>query len=62
MEKLLFYITKDGAWKLDFKDEIVAGSVITHGGEIVHAKVKELTNPTTSDGGGGVKPPSAGAT
>ena len=26
MEKLLFYITKDGAWKLDFKDEIVAGS------------------------------------
>jgi NAD(P) transhydrogenase subunit alpha len=42
MEKLLVYITKDGAWKIDFKDEIVAGSVITHGGEIVHAKVKEL--------------------
>ncbi len=52
MEKLLFYITKDGAWKLDFKDEIVAGSVITHGGEIVHPKVKELLAPT---------PPSAGA-
>jgi H+-translocating NAD(P) transhydrogenase subunit alpha len=59
MEKLLFYITKDGAWKLDFKDEIVAGSVITHGGEIVHAKVKELVTPT-SDGGPKV-PPSAGA-
>jgi NAD(P) transhydrogenase subunit alpha len=42
MEKLFLYITKDGAWKLDFKDEIVAGSVITHQGEIVHAKVKEL--------------------
>jgi NAD(P) transhydrogenase subunit alpha len=42
MEKLLFYITKDGAWKLDFKDEIVAGSVITHEGAIVHPKVKEL--------------------
>jgi H+-translocating NAD(P) transhydrogenase subunit alpha len=41
MEKLLFYITKDGAWKLDFKDEIVAGSVITHGGEIVHKAVSE---------------------
>jgi len=41
MEKLLFYVTKDGSWKLDFKDEIVAGSVITHGGEIVHPKVKE---------------------
>jgi NAD(P) transhydrogenase subunit alpha len=52
MEKLLFYITKDGAWKLDFKDEIVAGSVITHGGEIVHPKVKELVAP---------KSPSAGA-
>ena len=25
MEKLLLHITKDGAWKLDFKDEIVAG-------------------------------------
>jgi NAD(P) transhydrogenase subunit alpha len=42
MEKLLLHVTKDGAWKLDFKDEIVAGAVITHGGEIVHAKVKEL--------------------
>jgi NAD(P) transhydrogenase subunit alpha len=41
MEKLLFYVTKDGAWKLDFKDEIVAGSVITHEGQIVHPKVKE---------------------
>ncbi len=45
MEKLLYYITKDGAWRLDFKDEIVAGSVITHGGEIVHPKVKELAEP-----------------
>jgi NAD(P) transhydrogenase subunit alpha len=42
MEKLLLYITKDGAWRLDFKDEIIAGSVITHAGEVVHAKVKEL--------------------
>jgi H+-translocating NAD(P) transhydrogenase subunit alpha len=42
MEKLLFHVTKDGAWKLDLKEEIVAGSVITHAGEIVHAKVKEL--------------------
>jgi len=45
MEKLLFYVTKDGAWKLDFKDEIVAGSVITHQGEIVHPKVKEAMEP-----------------
>ena len=61
MEKLLFYITKDGAWKLDFKDEIVAGSVITHGGEIVHPKVKELLAPAGNSDGGGNVPPSAGA-
>jgi NAD(P) transhydrogenase subunit alpha len=41
MEKLLLHVTKDGAWKLDFKDEIVAGSVITHEGAVVHARVKE---------------------
>jgi NAD(P) transhydrogenase subunit alpha len=48
MEKLLFYITKDGAWKLDFKDEIVAGSVITHGGEIVHKAVGEALAKATA--------------
>jgi NAD(P) transhydrogenase subunit alpha len=48
MEKLLFYLTKDGSLKLDFKDEIVAGSVITHDGQIVHAKVKELVEPTAN--------------
>ena len=63
MEKLLFHITKDGAWRLDFKDEIVAGSVITHGGEIVHARVKELLNPTAAKAPGDANvPPSAGAT
>jgi H+-translocating NAD(P) transhydrogenase subunit alpha len=61
MEKLLIYITKDGAWRLDFKDEIVAGSVITHGGEIVHPKVKELLAPASNSEGGGKVPPSAGA-
>jgi NAD(P) transhydrogenase subunit alpha len=44
MEKLLLYVTKDGAWKLDFKDEIVAGSVITHDGAVVHPKVKEVVS------------------
>jgi NAD(P) transhydrogenase subunit alpha len=44
MEKLLFHVTKDGAWKLDFNDEIVAGSVITHEGAVVHPKVKELVS------------------
>jgi NAD(P) transhydrogenase subunit alpha len=55
MEKLLFHLTKDGAWRLDFKDEIVFGSVITHGGAIVHPKVKELVEPQVT------KAPGAGA-
>jgi NAD(P) transhydrogenase subunit alpha len=41
MEKLLFHVTKDGAMKLDFAEEITAGCVITHDGAIVHPKVKE---------------------
>jgi NAD(P) transhydrogenase subunit alpha len=48
MEKLLLYLTKDSAFKLDFKDEIVAGSVVTHGGAIVHPKVKEVAEPAAA--------------
>jgi len=33
---LLLHFVKDGAMDYDFSDEITAGSVITHGGEIVH--------------------------
>jgi NAD(P) transhydrogenase subunit alpha len=52
MEKLLAYVTRDGAWKLDLQDEIVAGSVITHEGAVVHPKVREVVN---------VAPPEAAA-
>ncbi len=45
MEKLLLYVAKEGTWKLDFHDEIVAGSVITHAGEIVHPKLRALAEP-----------------
>jgi NAD(P) transhydrogenase subunit alpha len=48
MEKLLLYVTKDGAWKVDFKDEIVAGCFITHGGAIVHPKVKESVEASSA--------------
>jgi NAD(P) transhydrogenase subunit alpha len=41
VEKLLLHITKDGALSLDPKDEIVAASLVTVGGDVVHAKVKE---------------------
>jgi H+-translocating NAD(P) transhydrogenase subunit alpha len=54
MEKLLLYVTKEGAWKVDFKDEIVAGCFITHEGAIVHPRVKEGVDSTER--------PKAGAT
>jgi NAD(P) transhydrogenase subunit alpha len=42
MEKLLLHLMGDSGLKIDSQDEITRGCVITHGGEIVHAKVKEL--------------------
>jgi NAD(P) transhydrogenase subunit alpha len=44
MEKLFLHLSKDGALKLDFNEEITKGSVITHDGAVVHAKVKELVD------------------
>jgi H+-translocating NAD(P) transhydrogenase subunit alpha len=41
VEKLLFHVIKEGAWKLDAKDEIVAGCLVTMSGDVVHARVKE---------------------
>jgi NAD(P) transhydrogenase subunit alpha len=41
MEKFLFHLVKDGTLKLDLAEVITGGSVITMGGEVVHAKVKE---------------------
>lgn len=42
MEKLLLHLMGDSGLKIDFQDEITRGCVITHGGAVVHAKVKEL--------------------
>lgn len=41
VEKLLLHVIKEGAWKLDPKDEITAGCLVTVSGDVVHAKVKE---------------------
>jgi NAD(P) transhydrogenase subunit alpha len=41
MEKFLLHLLGDGGLKIDFQDEITRGCVITHGGEIVHPKVRE---------------------
>jgi NAD(P) transhydrogenase subunit alpha len=39
---LLLHLVKDGAIALDFEDEITRGSCVTHGGEIVNERAKQL--------------------
>ncbi len=39
---LKYLIGKDGQIALDLEDEIVKETLVTHGGEVVHAKVREL--------------------
>ncbi|NOY57612.1 MAG: Re/Si-specific NAD(P)(+) transhydrogenase subunit alpha [Calditrichaeota bacterium] len=39
---LLLHLTKEGQLQFDFDDEITAESCITHNGEIVHERTKEL--------------------
>jgi len=39
---LLLHLVKDGAIKLDFDDEITRGSCVTHAGEIVSERAKQL--------------------
>ena len=42
---LLLHLVKDGELALDFDDEITAGAVITHDGQVVHAATKKLLSP-----------------
>jgi len=42
---LLLHLVKDGAITLDFGDEITKGSCVTHGGEIVSERAKQLLEP-----------------
>ncbi len=44
---LLLLLVKGGALSLDFNDEIVKGACVTHGGEIVNARAKELVEAAT---------------
>src|ERR1700730_7371638 len=43
---LLLHLVKDGAITLDFQDEITKGSCVTHGGEIVNERAKQLVGST----------------
>lgn len=41
MEKLLFHLTKDGAFVFDMKEEITAGCLITRGGDVMHRATRQ---------------------
>lgn len=43
---LLLLLVKDGNINLNFDDEIVKGSCVTHGGELVHPRARELLETT----------------
>ncbi len=44
---LLLHLVKDAAITLDFQDEITKGSCVTHGGEIVNERAKQLLASAT---------------
>jgi NAD(P) transhydrogenase subunit alpha len=46
MTNLLNLLVKDGKLNLDFNDDIIAGTCITHDGNIVNAQVKAAVEPT----------------
>jgi NAD(P) transhydrogenase subunit alpha len=41
---LLLHLVKDGSIVLDFEDEITKGSCVTHGGEIVNERAKQMVS------------------
>ena len=45
----LLYIIKDGALTLDTEDEIVSNTLVTHGGEIVNSRVREVLDRHASE-------------
>jgi NAD(P) transhydrogenase subunit alpha len=45
---LLQHLVKDGELKLDLADEITSGCLVTHGGDIVHERVRSVLQPVTT--------------
>ena len=44
ISSLLLYMTSDGSFTVDLEDELVAGVVITHDGQVVHPALAEAVN------------------
>jgi len=45
ISSLLLYMTPDGSFTVDLQDELVAGVVITHDGQVVHPALAEAVAP-----------------
>jgi NAD(P) transhydrogenase subunit alpha len=52
ISSLLLHFVKDGAMTYDFDEEITAGTVITHGGQVVQAATRKLLEPAAATPGG----------
>ena len=48
IERFLFHLTDENGFKMDMNDEITAGSMVTKGGEVIHA----MTKKSMTDAGG----------
>src|SRR3954471_6857164 len=48
---LLLGMVKDGQLNIDFSDEVTAGTVITHNGDVVQPATKKLLEPAAAGGG-----------
>jgi proton-translocating NAD(P)+ transhydrogenase subunit alpha len=55
---LLLGMVKDGQLNIDFSDEVTAGTVITHNGQVVQPATKKLLEPAAA--GGAAAPATAG--
>ena len=42
VSSLLLNFVKDGKLELDMEDEITAGALLTHDGQVVHPRIKDL--------------------
>ena len=49
---LKLMLGKDGAFNINRDDEIIRETLVTHGNEVVHARVSELMTPVAPAGGG----------
>lgn len=48
VSSLLLHLVNDGKLKLDFEDEITKGCCVTHAGQIVNERVRQLMGATTA--------------